>query len=842
MSLDPEIHSRDFTRRQALTVGGAAGAAAIITGTALGAGAAVASTRSAPAGAIPVVYDGTAQAVVVTEDDASDAVRHAAAELVTFVAKSTGVTLPTTSLPSNPPTGDVTAIYVGFTGPTSHPVLPRILNRSADDGFVITPYNGSITITGSTEWGTLNGVYEFLERYVGVAWLMPTTIGEDVPQRSSLAVPRRIVRSAPAFDQRSISPLLIEPGTGGPYPDQYVWAQRNRLQGNYNRPVEFHHNLHTFFPVSEYGDRPELYANGVVPAPGVLIGWQPAFSNPETVDIVVADILAMLAADPSLTSVSLGVNDGAYPSYETGLPIPETYYGWVNEVASQVTAVHPDMRFGLLAYHDLEVPPPFDLHPSVIPFLTEDRYAWIDPATRQHREDQLLEWSQCATELGTYDYLYGAPYAVPRMYLSLLADVYRTTYDLGVRYHYAELYPNWGEGPKPWVISRLLWDPDAEVSDLIEEWCRRAVGSQAADSLADYYQLWEDVWTTDIAQSPWFISHRTYQPFDSPSYLAAVDATVLDEAEALMNAVVATAETATPEQRERALTLASAHEYYDATARLFPRAVPVPDTTDAALEVAQSLLANLPTREALMTRRADWLAEAATDPILVQPLDPTRGGLTGLSVYNHYPIWALIEFLRAHEPSGGEVTQWLADHRNDHPLFARAADVITAALTPSVSIFTNSGFEDGMAGWSSWVTSRGVHSISTAEARSGSQSLEALSVDRGGPIQVLDAGPGILASQVWVKASADIGEATIQFALNLYNSAGQQVGTVRGESLRLQAYVGEWRSLTSVEEFVAPADPARAVATAQYIPILTGLPEGARVWFDDAEAYFVPYA
>ncbi|CAM3491143.1 DUF4838 domain-containing protein [Occultella aeris] len=837
MSPKPSSAPRQLSRRRALALGGV-GVVAAAGGVAWGSPPATA----APEAGVSVVDAGAARAVVVTADNASATVRHAADELITFVAKSTGVTLPNATLPSGHLPVGLAPIYVGFAGPGSHSALRGAMRRLSDDGFVIAPdiQPASITIQGPTDWGTLNGVYDFLERYLGVAWLMPTTVGEDVPQRAEIRVPPRIVRSAPAFGQRAVSPLLLEPGTGGPYPSQYEWAQRNRLQGNYNRPVEFHHNLHTFFPVATYGDRPDLYANGIVPASGVVVGWQPAFSNPETVDIVVGDILAMLAEDSSLTSVSLGVNDGSFTSYESGRPIPETYYGWVNEVAARVTAVHSDMRFGLLAYHDLEVPPPFELHPSVIPFLTEDRYAWIDPETRQYREDQLLEWSQRATELGTYDYLYGSPYAVPRMYLPLLADVYRTTYDLGVRYHYAELYPNWGEGPKPWVVPRLLWDPNADVSGLVADWCRRAVGDSAAVELAAYYQIWEDVWSNEIAQSPWFIGRRTYQPFDSPSYLAAVAPSTLDQAKALMEDVVATAATATPQQRERARTLASAHEYYDLTARLFPRTVPIPATTAAALELAQATLGDLPTREALVARRTDWLAEAATDPLLVQALDPSRGGLSGLSANNHYPIWTLIQFLRSHEPSGGEVSRWLADHRADHPSFTRIADIIATALDPGANVFTNPGYEEGMEGWESWATTTGEHTISTAETRSGSHSLEAWSVDRGGPIQVLGIGPGILASQFWLKAGPDIGEATIQFAFNLFNSAAQRVGTVRGEALPLKQFVGEWRSLTSVEEFAIPADPRRTVATAQFCPILTGMPDGSSVWFDDAEAYFVP--
>lgn len=592
--------------------------------------------------------------------------------------------------------------------------------------------------------------------------------------------------------------------------------------------------------MSRYGDRPELYANGIVPKPGVATRWQPAFSNPETIDIVVRDILEIMARNPARASVSLGVNDGG--GYEAGKPIPETYYGWVNQVVARVTAVYSRLRFGLLAYNDLEVPPPFALHPSVIPFLTEDRYAWIDPRTRQSGEDLLHAWSQHATELGTYDYLYGSPYAVPRMYLSLLGEVYAKTRELGVRYHYSELYPNWGEGPKPWVIAQLLRNPYADVAALVDDWCRRAVGSQAAGILAEYYRLWEEVWTTRIAQSPWFISGRTYQPFDAPGYLAAVDIATLDRANSLMNDVVTQAEAGSQDHQQRASKLAEAHEYYDLTARLYPRPVPIPGDAPAALDLTQAVLDELRSRENLLSRRAQWLAAAKSDPILVQPLAPSLGGLAVLSAYNHYPVWALIAFLRAHEPAGGEVTQWLAAHRTDHPSFTRVVDVIMAAVAPGNNIVKNPGFEANLNSWSMWVTDTGAFQISTAQSHSGSQALRAVAVRRGGPIQTLEVGTGILVSRLWVKADPGMGDATIQNAMNLFNSANQPVGTVRGESMALQGYEDGWQPLTSWEEFTAPTNPDNAVATAQFVPILTGVPEGKSIYIDDVEAIFVRHS
>jgi len=45
-----------------------------------------------------------------------------------------------------------------------------------------------VTDSGIVVTGTLYGVYEFLERFLGVRWLMPTSLGEVVPKTTSVQV------------------------------------------------------------------------------------------------------------------------------------------------------------------------------------------------------------------------------------------------------------------------------------------------------------------------------------------------------------------------------------------------------------------------------------------------------------------------------------------------------------------------------------------------------------------------------------------------------------------------------------------------------------------------------
>ena len=76
------------------------------------------------------------------------------------------------------------------------------------DGFVIRGVDPrNLVIAGPTPDGTEFGVCEFLERLVGVRWLMPGPDGDDVPARRSLEIPLGEIRQQPAFFSRLFSGL-----------------------------------------------------------------------------------------------------------------------------------------------------------------------------------------------------------------------------------------------------------------------------------------------------------------------------------------------------------------------------------------------------------------------------------------------------------------------------------------------------------------------------------------------------------------------------------------------------------------------------------------------------------
>ena len=137
--------------------------------------------------ATTLVRAGHAEAVIVVPAGNKAA---GAADLQTYVEKASGAKLP---IVTEDKLGDANHAPRVFVGPCR--AASRVVDLKAlqPEGFVIKTDGGDLFIVGrdATETGmqvagTFYGVCEFLERYVGVRWLMQGPLGEVVPKHATL--------------------------------------------------------------------------------------------------------------------------------------------------------------------------------------------------------------------------------------------------------------------------------------------------------------------------------------------------------------------------------------------------------------------------------------------------------------------------------------------------------------------------------------------------------------------------------------------------------------------------------------------------------------------------------
>ena len=803
----------------------------------------VAEARAA--GPIVVVENGQTRAEVVLPADAAEQVRPAATLLLKYVKQSSGAELPLRIETDRATSRLPVTIHLGLDAYAK--AIKLGVEKLDADGFVIRVDPGHVVLAGPTADGTEFAVCDFLERYVGVRWLLPGPDGDDVPQTGTIRVPTGEVRQEPAFFSRQFSGLVGEA--------QATWARRNRMHAR----VSFHHNLVRLFPPEKYTTtHPEFFpvkgGQRFLPASSSVHAWQPCCSASGIVEEAIKNICDYFRQHPEATSYSLGVNDSsghcqceACQSRDPGgknflgyRDVSDRYFEWCNHIVEGVLKQYPDKYFGCLAYSEVgQAPSRVKVHPRIIPFMTYDRMKWIHPELRADGQRMTQRWHEVSPVLGWYDYIYGSPYCLPRVWFHQMADYYRFGHANGVRALYAEAYPNWGEGPKLYVSLKLQWDPKQDVDALLRDWYSRAVGPEAAADLGAYYARWEDFWTRRILDSKWFSRGGQYLSFNSTRYLENVTDEDMVESRRLLESVVAKAQTAP--QKARAALLLRAFEYYEASAAAHARragpgmAAPLPRTEDQALALVASGIRCLE-----MAQKREHLVEVdfAKHPVLVHPLAGKH--LPPISGEGAGSLWAALDWAAKSDAVRRELRR-LADLPEGQPrLHSEAMLAVVEGRAQQVS--QNSSFEELQgrwpAAWRPWVRDAGKLTAAPEAAHSGKLGIRCRGVTRGGPYQDLQADPGRYAATAWVAIRQDPGpKATVTLNITPIDEEGKNmpslISTVQGSQC-------DWTRLAvggDVPTKTAKGVPMKKLRVAV---IVDGLEKDQVVDVDDLTLYRIP--
>ncbi len=443
------------------------------------------------------VLDGDTQAVIVHEDGAADEAAKAWHDLRNYLKQSTGRDFVSVA-ESEYESSMGRPIYIGMCSPVKKALgVDRYgLDR---DAYAVIVREDAVMLAGRTPWATFWAVCQFLEDHVGVRWLIPGPLGEDVPEHDRITVePMRKVYS-PAI----LSRLWSGAHYGGD------WSLRQRIHGRY----QFHHNLNRVFRREMFAEHPEYFPqHGDIryePGEGDH-GWQPCMTDPGGTAHAAQVAREYFEAHPLAESFSYGINDGhGYCDCKDCLkihrPIEEwhgfsgersvQYYTWLNRVAANLERDHPDKMLGCLAYSAVILPPAdMQLHPNIIPYLTSNRADYWDAQFRRQDQELLRRWSEVTEQMGIYDYAYGMGFAIPRIYNHLFQEAIQFAVDQGVKGFYAEVYPNWGlDGHKLYVMSRVLWNPDVDIDAITDDWNERMF-REAAEPMKKYFALCEWTW------------------------------------------------------------------------------------------------------------------------------------------------------------------------------------------------------------------------------------------------------------------------------------------------------------------------------------------------------------
>ncbi len=813
-------------------------------------------TTSILAEDVPIVQERKALGTIVIPEDASGQLRKSAEFLRDYVAKATGATLPIETA-----IGEGPSIHVGSTALAKVRQIP--LDELGGDGFVLKRVDAkNFLIVGGSDWGTEYGVYDFLERYLGVRWLAPTELFTDVPNRSNLTLPEGEVKEMPTFLSREMYPINVvsDPSdsrrASGPlwYRLGDEWGRVNRLRAN----VEFHHNLKDLLPPSKFAvSNPEFYPilNGkrFIPPDDDSYQWQPNFSAPNIAKASADEIIACFDKHPEKNSYSLGIND-SYRFDESDESkarrngrknsisledVSDDYIQWANEVVDLVHEKYPGKLLGLLAYLQvLEPPTKVKVSPFIVPFITYENTRWEDPEYRNAMQKITLAWGEAAPTLGWYDYVYGASYQVPRFFPHAEQKALVWGAEHQVKYYYAEATPNWGEGPNIWVLSKLIWNPRQDVDSLLADWYQAAVGLQAAPKLAEYYRLWEKFWGEDILASRWYSATNLWADYTNDMYLVDVPLKYLEQSDRLMDEVVALADT--PVRKERAEVLRRMWKIYQASTlarqgdELWKRAdILTAADAEAYVEQCKAVIESAETRLRLMSELSD-------DPLLGHSI--FRITMTSLGDnWGASSLWPLLPWVSKSE----KVQQYLEsvsakNEENTAPvgkfysnegrysLWHKAPKiaqlVLDAGQGKAKQFLKNPSFEDGAEGWS-----KGSYKVTSQKALEGKSSLRVSGGEDAVLVQDIPYHTGAYVAKVTAMGSDGYKEGKVTVSVTALNDEGSQIGVLLPTASMI-IHPNKWSSLMIpflLETYSAPATILRLKITFE------GVPANEAVYLDD---------
>jgi len=482
---------------------------------------------------------------ILISEAASPSEQRAASELQRFIEEMTGAHLPIIT-DGEEPEGDL--VLVGESNQVRKLGLKIPFDTLGAEGFVLRTEGAHLIIAGGKQRGTMYGVYTFLDR-LGCRWF--TTEVSVIPKKPTLVVKPLNEWQKPAFEYRE--PFFTEAADKD-------WAARNKVNGSFQRLdastggkvsyFPFVHSFYSILPPSQYfQDHPEYYA--LVDGKRRGDDAQLCLTNPDVLRLAIQTVLRWIDQHPEASIFSVSQNDTrGWCECENCQRLEQEEGGahsgpilrFVNAVAAEVGRTHPDKLIDTLAYWYSE-PPPLKVRPlpnvriRLCPIGVCEAHAYDRCEHDRYFLDHLQSWAKITDQLYIWHYVTNfAHYLLPFPdFDELAADIpmYKKNGVVGIFLEGDASPGGGGENAelRSYVMARLLWNPNINVDETVNEFMAAYYGN-AARIMRAYFDLQHRqlrLPPQGKGQHMWIFNHPG-APYLSPDFLAQATK-LLDEAE-----------------------------------------------------------------------------------------------------------------------------------------------------------------------------------------------------------------------------------------------------------------------------------------------------------------------
>ena len=438
--------------------------------------------------------EGATSWVIVLPDKPTIVEKTAARELSEHLKLVTGADFRTIAEKDVPADGK-SLIFVGHTGKA-----PK--KDYKFDEILIKMDGGNLILAGHEKRGCLYAVYSFLQDVVGVRWWTPDAT--FIPKKPTLVVADDLVVSyAPRLISRQVHHRNAWPG---------VFSARMKGNGEITpeyggvvRIVKWCHSFCKYLPQEKYFDaHPDWYAE--IDGKRRRERSQLCLTNEEMTRELIKKVLETLRENPGAKMIDVSQND--WPGYCTGFctcpkckaidDAEESHAGtlvfMLNKVAEAVEKEFPNVLAETLAYTYTRKPPK-NIKPrdNVLIRLCTIECSFIQPLDGEQNQKfdaEIKDWSKLAKHLYVWDYTTNyLDLLGPHPNLSVLAPNVRYFIKHGVTGLFEE-----GEGDdfcelKNWLLMRIMWEPDLDAEQLIDEFLRGYYGEAVAPLIEWYWDI-----------------------------------------------------------------------------------------------------------------------------------------------------------------------------------------------------------------------------------------------------------------------------------------------------------------------------------------------------------------
>ncbi|WP_438480466.1 DUF4838 domain-containing protein [Oleiharenicola lentus] len=499
----------------------------------------VGATLASAAG-IEVVRDGHAHAVIVTSAQPTRVAAYAASEIVYHVEKATGVKLAVVK-ENAVPTDAAAFIYVGDTkaarpaGIAVEQLAPETFRLlTAKNALIIAGHDGAgDPLDNNTSAGTLFGVYEWLERDLGVRWAWPGELGTFVPKTKTLTISAFDETTAPRFLQRNVRPGLafesahpalgFTPAAAKGYAEaQTIFLRRNRMGRSY--PLSYRHAFTDWW--EKYGaTHPEWFqlVNGRRGPTTPKARFSMCVSNPglhqKIVDLWLEQGGATVKGRPNLINIVENDFLGSCECEECRAwdgaqqpPDRDKFYAPNFKVYG---ARYMSNRYARFSAAVLALAKPHNANVTVVSYSYFNYFqapnediplganawvgycpsaGWYPRGTEENQwyQDQWLGWEKTGARQFVRTNYFLDGYSMPFIFARQFAQDFQFQAKHGMfGTDFDSLTGQWStQGPSLYLLMRLHTRPTANVDDLLNEYY--SVFGPATTQVKAYFDYWEN--------------------------------------------------------------------------------------------------------------------------------------------------------------------------------------------------------------------------------------------------------------------------------------------------------------------------------------------------------------